>query len=106
MTVRRRLQEAGLRYSLPLSKPFLTLKHQQDRLQWVKLVQNVNSDNVLATDETTFRLNSVRHMHWDLPDKEPKHRSHLSKDWKMQHGIKKLPCAPFNPHMNPMGNLW
>ncbi|CAF2098812.1 unnamed protein product, partial [Rotaria magnacalcarata] len=66
-TVRRRLREAGLQYLSPLSKPLLSLKHQQDRLQWATLVQNVDWKNVIATDETTFRLNTVRRMHWHLP---------------------------------------
>ncbi|CAM4833354.1 unnamed protein product [Rotaria magnacalcarata] len=41
-TVRRRLHEAGLQYSLPLSKPLLTSKHRQDRLQWATQVQNLD----------------------------------------------------------------
>lgn len=65
-TVRRRLRDAGFRFSLPLSKPLLTLKHQEDRLRWTKLVQNINWNKVIATDETTFRLNTVRQMHWQL----------------------------------------
>ncbi|CAF4832540.1 unnamed protein product, partial [Rotaria sp. Silwood2] len=152
-TVRRRLREAGLRYSSPLSKPLLSFKHQQDRLEWAQLVKNQNWCKVIATDETTFRLNTVRRMYWQLPghrtirrtvkfplkvnawgcmtskgfgtiicfkenlkslflcnhlyqngllptathyfgrnkdwvlmeDKDPKHRSKLSRDWKVQH---------------------
>ncbi|CAF1084631.1 unnamed protein product [Rotaria magnacalcarata] len=67
-TVRRRLHEAGLQYSLPLSKPFLTSKHRQDRLQWATQVQNLDWNKIIATDETTFRLNTVRRMCWELPD--------------------------------------
>ncbi|CAF4331666.1 unnamed protein product [Rotaria sp. Silwood2] len=165
---------AGLRYCTPLSKPLLTQKHQQDRLQWAKLVRNQDWNNVIATDETTFRLNTIRHMHWQFPgnrtvrrtvkfplkinvwgcmtakgfgkiilfkqnlhshflcneiyqngllptarnvfgrsknwllmeDKDPKHRSTFSRDWKAQHDIKQLPWAAFSPDMNPMENLW
>ncbi|CAF1511622.1 unnamed protein product [Rotaria magnacalcarata] len=67
-TVRRRLHEAGLQYSLPLSKPFLTSKHRQDRLQWATQVQNLDWNKIIATDETTFRLNTVRRMCWQLRD--------------------------------------
>ncbi|CAF3398449.1 unnamed protein product [Rotaria sp. Silwood1] len=62
-TIRRRLREAGFRYTTPLSKTLLTLQHQQNRLQWARLVQNQDWSKVVAADETTFRLTSVRHMH-------------------------------------------
>ncbi|CAF2061585.1 unnamed protein product, partial [Rotaria magnacalcarata] len=55
-TVRRRLHEAGLQYSLPLSKPLLASKHRQDRLQWATQAQNLDWNKIIATDETTFRF--------------------------------------------------
>ncbi|CAF4387106.1 unnamed protein product [Rotaria magnacalcarata] len=36
-------------------------------LYGANLVQNVDWKNVIATDETTFRLSTVRRMHWQLP---------------------------------------
>ena len=173
-TIRRRLKDAGLRYCTPLSKPLLTLKHQQDRLRWAKQVQNQDWNNVIASDETTFRLTTIRRMHWQVPgnrtikrtvkfplkinvwdcmatkgfgiiilfkqdlhshflcneiyrngllptarnvygrskewllmeDKDPEHRSRLSRYWKVQRRIKELPWAASSPDMNPMENLW
>ena len=33
-TIRRRLKEYGTKFSLPISKPLLTEKHRQKRLDW------------------------------------------------------------------------
>ena len=62
--IRRRLQESGFCYLKPLSKPLLTLRHEQDRLQMAKLVENQDWSKVIAADDTTFRLTTVRRLHW------------------------------------------
>ena len=59
-TVRRRLNEAGLKYMKPLSKPLLTEDHQRKRLSWARSLTNFDWNQVIASDETVFRINEVR----------------------------------------------
>jgi transposase len=39
-TIQRRLKDAGLKYSKPLSKPLLSERHWQQRLAWAKSMKN------------------------------------------------------------------
>ena len=41
-TIRRRLKEHGTKFSPPISKPLLTEKHRQKRLQWAQAVRGVD----------------------------------------------------------------
>ena len=59
-TVRRRLNEAGFKYMKPLSKPLLTEDHQRKRLSWARSLTNFDWNQVIASDETVFRINEVR----------------------------------------------
>jgi len=69
-TVRRRLHEAGAKYNKPLSKPLLTENHRDKRLKWAEDQTTTNWDQVIFTDETTIRLNSVKGLVWNLPGKK------------------------------------
>ena len=69
-TVQRRLNEAGAKYNRPISKPLLTERHRERRLQWAQDHQTMDWDQVIFSDETTIRLNSVKGMFWNLPGKK------------------------------------
>ncbi|CAF3107265.1 unnamed protein product [Rotaria sp. Silwood2] len=66
-TVRRRLRNAGLKYSKPLSKPLLSEHHRQQRLAWAKSMKNDDWSRVMVTDETTIELNAKRKYTWQHP---------------------------------------
>lgn len=66
-TVRRRLREAGAKYNKPISKPLLTERHRGQRLEWALTYQDMDWSQVIFSDETTIRLNSVKGMVWNLP---------------------------------------
>jgi len=55
-TIRRRLTEAGFKFSSPTSKPSLTKLHQTERFRFAKQNKNRNWNKILFTDETTFYL--------------------------------------------------
>lgn len=69
-TIRRRLHEAGAKFSRPLSKPLLTNKHRTNRLEWAQAQTATNWDHVIFTDETTVRLNHVKGFVWNLPGRK------------------------------------
>jgi transposase len=69
-TVQRRLNEAGARYNRPLSKPLLTEVHRKNRLKWARDHKDTNWEQVIFSDETTIRLNSVKGLVWNLPGKK------------------------------------
>jgi transposase len=69
-TVRRRLNEAGAKYNRPLSKPLLTEGHREKRLKWAQDHRATNWNQVIFSDETTIRLNSVKGLVWNLPGKK------------------------------------
>jgi transposase len=69
-TVRRRLNEAGAKYNRPMSKSLLTERHRENRLKWAQNHQAANWDQVILSDETTIRMNSVKGMVWNLPGKK------------------------------------
>jgi len=55
-TVRRRLEEAGLRMLPPLQKPLLTVAHREKRLHWARMNGETDWNQVIFTDEVTFKL--------------------------------------------------
>ena len=69
-TVQRRLNGAGARYNRPLSKPLLTEVHRKNRLKWARDHKDTNWEQVIFSDETTIRLNSVKGLVWNLPGKK------------------------------------
>jgi transposase len=69
-TVQRRLNEAGAKYNRPLSKPLLTENHREKRLEWAEDQRTTNWDQVIFSDETTIRMNSVKGLVWNLPGKK------------------------------------
>ena len=69
-TVRRRLNEAGARYNRPMSKPLLTERHQKNRLKWAQHHKAIDWNQVIFSDETTIRLNSVKELVWNFPEKK------------------------------------
>jgi transposase len=66
-TVRRRLKNAGLKYSKPLSKPLLSEHHRQQRLTWAKSIENYDWSQVMVTDETTIHLHAKQKYTWQRP---------------------------------------
>jgi transposase len=65
-TVRRRLHEAGGKYTNEILKPLLTDDHQRKRLQWAKEHRNFDWNRVIFTDESTFQLYSSKKKVWQF----------------------------------------
>ena len=63
-TVRRRLKETGFQYGYPLSKPLLKEVHLEKRLQFARANRKNDFENVIFTDETTFRLFGLPRKVW------------------------------------------
>ncbi|CAF1524176.1 unnamed protein product [Adineta steineri] len=63
-TVRRILNKGGYKFAAPLSKPLLTLKHKQKRLEWAKLMKNQDWDKIIFSDECTINLGPVKRRQW------------------------------------------
>lgn len=55
-TVKRRLREAGGKYTNEIPKPLLKERHRKARLEWAKKHQNFDWSRVIFTDESTFQL--------------------------------------------------
>lgn len=66
-TVRRRLRESGGSYGPPLKKPLLKEVHREKRLLWAQQHKNYNWDNVIFTDEKTFKLGNSGRKVWRFP---------------------------------------
>ncbi|CAF3421339.1 unnamed protein product [Rotaria socialis] len=65
-TVCRRLNEADARYRRSMSKPLLTEHHRQNRLRWAQHHKATDWNQVIFSDETTVRLNSVKGLVWNF----------------------------------------
>lgn len=65
-TVRRRLVEAGGKYSQELPKPLLSEKHQIKRLQWAKKHRDFDWNRVIFTDESTVQLFQSNRKVWQF----------------------------------------
>ena len=59
-TIRRRLKENVANFSLPISKPLLTEKHRQKRLDWARAASDMDWNRNIFSDETTVRLNQLK----------------------------------------------
>ena len=59
-TVRRRLQQGGLKYCRAKKKPLLTAAARRKRLLWARENKNRNWDKVLFSDESRYCLVSDR----------------------------------------------
>ncbi|CAF3302065.1 unnamed protein product [Rotaria socialis] len=66
-TICRRLNEAGARYSRLMSKPLLIEYHRQNRLRWAQHHKATDWNQVIFSDETAVRLNSVKGLVWNFP---------------------------------------
>lgn len=66
-TVRRRLNEMGLKFGNTLSKPLLSETHCEKRLQWAQENQNREWGQVIFTDEATINLGVRRKKVWHRP---------------------------------------
>ena len=61
--LRRRFKEAGVQSMRPTSKPLLTNGHIKKRLQWAIQHQDIDLDEVVLTDESSFHMKQViRHV--------------------------------------------
>ena len=69
-TMRRRLNERGARYNRPMSKPLLTKRHRKNRLRRAQHHIAIDWNQVIFSDETTIRLNSVKGLVWNFPEKK------------------------------------
>jgi len=66
-TLWQRLKAAGLSYHNVTKKPLLTDLHRTKRLLWAKTNQHCDWNNVLFTDEHTFKLFHHKLWAWQLP---------------------------------------
>ena len=69
-TIRRRLKEAGAKFSLPISKPFLTENHRYDRLRWAQATCDIDWNQVIFSAEATICLNPLKRHVWHSPGKK------------------------------------
>ena len=53
-----------------MSKTLLTESHREKRLEWAEDQRTTNWDQVIFSDETTIRMNSVKGLVWNLPGKK------------------------------------
>lgn len=63
-TIFRRLKERGFTLRVPLSKPLLTFDHRKKRVEWCNQVTDINWDQVIFSDESTFILKSYKRKYW------------------------------------------
>lgn len=63
-TLRRRFKEAGIQSMKPSSKPLLTSNHIKTRYQWAMQHQDVNWNEVIFTDESSFHMKQVIKRVW------------------------------------------
>ena len=69
-TVCRRLNEAGARYNRSMSKPLFTERIRKNRLKWAQHHKATDWNEVIFSDETTIRLNSVKGLVWNFAEKK------------------------------------
>jgi transposase len=69
-TIRRRLREAGGKYTNAITKPLLTENHRKKRLQWAKRYQNFDWNQVIFTDESTFQLFPSKKKVWQFIERK------------------------------------
>lgn len=63
-TICNRLHEAGFKATFPLSKPLLTSEHIRRRLEWCELMESIDWNKVIFSDETTFWLKPTKRRYW------------------------------------------
>ena len=63
-TITRRVKEKGMIYGTTLTKLLLSAKNRKKRLDWSKMFINNNWENVIFTDEATFRIYGVKKKVW------------------------------------------
>jgi transposase len=63
-TLRRRFKEAGVQSMKPTSKLLLTSDHIKKRLQWAIQHQDVDWNQVVFTDESSFHMKQVTRRVW------------------------------------------
>ena len=57
--LRRRFKEAGVQLMRPTSKPLLTSDHIKKSFEWAIKHKDVNWNQVVFTDETSFHMKQV-----------------------------------------------
>ena len=67
--IRRRLKEAGTKFSLRISKPLLTESYWYDRLRLVQATCDIDRNPVIFSDEATVCLNPPKRHVWHLSRK-------------------------------------
>ena len=63
-TLRRRFKEDDVQSMRPTSKPLLTSDHIKKRLEWAIKHKDVNWNQVVFTDETSFHMKQVIRRVW------------------------------------------
>lgn len=67
-TMRRRLNENGLKYRSTVKKPLLTEKHMEKRLSWAKENKNRDWSNIIFSDEASFWAGNYLTRAWSTAD--------------------------------------
>jgi transposase len=63
-TLRRRFEEAGVQSMKPISKTLLASDHLKKRLQWAIQHQDVDWNQVVFTDESSFHMKQAIRLVW------------------------------------------
>jgi len=66
-TLKRRFKEAGVQSMKPTSKPLLTSDHIKKRLEWAIRHQDIDWNQVVFTDESSFHMKQVIRRVWKRP---------------------------------------
>ena len=71
--VRRCLNEAAAKYNRPLLKALLTENHRMNHLKRAQDHKAIDWNQVISSNETIIRLNCVKGLLWNLPEKRKGH---------------------------------
>ena len=69
-TIQRHLNETGVKYNRPLSKPLIIEVHRKNRLKSAQDNKATNWEQMIFSDETTIRLNTVKGLVSNLTGKK------------------------------------
>jgi DDE superfamily endonuclease/Transposase len=70
-----------------------------------KLLKRILSDNLIPSARLHFTSDPPEQWYF-LQDNDPKHCSHLVRNWLHNNGVTCIDFPPYSPDLNPSENLW